>query len=305
MSQSAAHRMARVNADRGADEAQGIGVGSLENITAPRTGRHARWPAGREARLAMPARVGFGWAGVGPAGCSAGRRIRARGAHHAGRGSRHRDERSAMFSRAWRSTRASASSIWRARATQAVVSWSSWNLGFGCRLAGERCTACSSSYCGRHIDSRRRGVFGARSTSWVPRKAKMRPGASSASKTSDTQALIRSGKRKVGDVLSSLRSRPYSHSCSSRKSRVSTVSGCSPGELPWAPASGALCEAEIMGASLGHRLRAVLFGAGDQKGRQGAAPRPAGMRPMRGGFRGHGAAALRTCEWVAPSGIRN
>ena len=43
---------------------------------------------------------------------------------------------------------------------------------------------------------------------------------------------MRSGKRKVGDTLPSLRSTVNSQSCSSSQSRVSMVSGCS---LSWAP----------------------------------------------------------------------
>ena len=55
------------------------------------------------------------------------------------------------------------SSCWHS-ATQAVVSWSSWNLGLGCRLAAEHCRSCRSSNWARHSDSRRRGVVAA--TPW-------------------------------------------------------------------------------------------------------------------------------------------
>ena len=46
--------------------------------------------------------------------------------------------RSAMLMRAWRKMLLPDSSSSRHSATQAVVNWSSWNFGFGWRLAGER-----------------------------------------------------------------------------------------------------------------------------------------------------------------------
>ena len=45
-----------------------------------------------------------------------------------------------MLRRACRRMPAPEPSSARHRATQAVVNWSSWNLGLGCRLAGERCS---------------------------------------------------------------------------------------------------------------------------------------------------------------------
>jgi hypothetical protein len=69
-------------------------------------------------------------------------------------------------------------------------------------LAGERCRSNSNWYCCRHIDSRRRGVSGGRRTSSVPRNRKMRVAASECAKSSETLALMRSGKRKVGETLS-------------------------------------------------------------------------------------------------------
>jgi len=48
---------------------------------------------------------------------------------------RNLEARSAMFCRAWLSTRLSAPGMAWQSATQAVVSWSSWNLGWGWRLA--------------------------------------------------------------------------------------------------------------------------------------------------------------------------
>ena len=59
-----------------------------------------------------------------------------------------------MLRRACRRMQAPDASHVRHRATQAVVSWSSWNLGLGCWLAGERCRPKSNWYWCRHIDSR-------------------------------------------------------------------------------------------------------------------------------------------------------
>src|SRR5438105_2820285 len=56
----------------------------------------------------------------------------------------------AMLTRACWRTFAPDESACRLKATHAVVSWSSWNFGFGCRLAGDRCTASSRSYCAIH-----------------------------------------------------------------------------------------------------------------------------------------------------------
>ncbi len=71
-------------------------------------------------------------------------------------------------------------------------------------MAGERCSASSNSYCARHMASRRRAVFAGRRTNSVLRKRKMRGAASSWMNTSATDALMRSGKRKVGETLVSL-----------------------------------------------------------------------------------------------------
>src|SRR6218665_2231405 len=111
----------------------------------------------------------------------------------------------------------------RAGATQAVVNWSSWKLGFGCRFAGERCRPRSCSYCARHIDSRRRAVDGGRSTSCVPRNRKMSSWPSGRARLNDTAALIRSGNRKVGQTLASLLRMPCSQAYSSIHSLASMI----------------------------------------------------------------------------------
>ena len=108
----------------------------------------------------------------------------------------------AMFNRARRRTASPDASAALLNAAH-VVSWSSWILGLGCRFAGERCSVSSSSYWARHMDSRRRAVVDGLNASSVPRNAKMRGEASSPAKTTETQALIRSGKRKLGATLRS------------------------------------------------------------------------------------------------------
>ena len=72
----------------------------------------------------------------------------------------------------------------------------------------------------------------------IDRRIGMRVAASSSMKTSDTQALMRSLKRKVGETLSSLRSMAWSHSCSFSQRRVSMVSGCPACGTPWVRGPG-------------------------------------------------------------------
>lgn len=81
-------------------------------------------------------------------------------------------------------------------------------------------------YWPRHVDSLLRGVCAERSTGSVARKRKMRSGSVASARTSDTQPLMRSGNRKLGETLRSSLRKPLSQSCSSSQRRVSPTSDC-------------------------------------------------------------------------------
>ena len=113
----------------------------------------------------------------------------------------------------------------------------------------------------------------------------MRSAASSRLKMIATQALSRSGMRKVGATLSLLRSSPYSQLCSSIQSRVSTTSLVSgPPACEW-PGKWVFGMAVSMKSVLVSWDAMNTLMSACTKVRDARPTSPDAMRPFWGGFR--------------------